>query len=81
MSALARRWLLNGVRAVARRLGEAERSGVEAHADGTLAALKWRRREALSAGCVLDDVDDATIDGLDEGRRRSDFRERTVRDA
>jgi hypothetical protein len=31
--------------------------------------LRQRRREALAAGCVPDDVDDATIDGLERGRQ------------
>lgn len=66
MGPLARNRLVNRVAAVAARCGLLDDAG-ELGSLG-LAFLRSARHDALCAGCQLDDVDTATLDGLDDGR-------------
>jgi len=66
MKHLARNRLVNAVAAVAARCGRLDEAG-ELGSIG-LAMLRSARHRALCAGCQLDDVDIATLDGLDDGR-------------
>lgn len=63
---LRRLWACGKVRRIARRAGRLDaRSELQ---DTTVAALRKARCAALSIGALLDDVNDATIEGLDQGR-------------
>lgn len=64
--AIHRQWKVNRVSAVARDCGRLDAKGQL----GTfgVAMLKDARRQALRAGCIGDDVDDATFEGVDERR-------------
>lgn len=65
-SPLRRQQRLNYLRLVARRAGRCDAAGVLG--DHTVAWLRLARASATAAGCLPDDIDDATLDGLDAGR-------------
>ena len=64
--ALSRIGALNVVFAVARRMGRLD--AADALSDLTAAALRRARAIAIELDCCLDDLDDATIVGLEAGR-------------
>lgn len=66
MRPIAKRALIVRVRNLARRVAEHDERG-ELGSFG-LAWLKDSRRQALRAGCLAEDVDEATMSGLVEGR-------------
>lgn len=65
-SPLQRHWRVNTVRKWAAFVGRSDERG-ELGSLGT-ALLRAVRRNALDAGCMPCDIDDATVAGLDYGR-------------
>lgn len=59
----------NGLRRIARRAG-----WLDAHdwlGDLTVAALRRARLRAAAKGCTRDDIDEVTLEGLDQGRAQA----------
>lgn len=68
---LARHHAVLKVRRIATRAGRLDERGKLG--DPTHWALRQARARALLMGCVPDDVDDATFEGLDTGRALAAF--------